>query len=186
MIRSALTFSAFVLTTTLAFSQTGTQSAAPHGTRGHQAHDAQDLGRAQAAKVPLLQAVETAEAKGPGRAVDAEFKVERGTAQYEIKVLSSDSKLTEHHVDATSGQIVKSESHPVEAFFSRLKPADVQSASTTLRQAIKAAELKAGGRAVEAEVDREGSGLRYEVIVATGGRTQKVRVAPDGQAVLAN
>lgn len=186
MIRFGLSLSAFALTTTLALAQTGTQTSAPHGTKGHRAHDAQALQTLHGAKVPLLTAVETAENKGPGRAVDAEFKLERGMAQYEVKVLGSDGKLMEHHVDATSGEIIKSESHPIEAFFTRLKPADVQNASTTLRQAITAAEQKAGGRAAEAEVEREGNGLRYEVTVATGGRTQKVRVGADGQAVLAN
>lgn len=186
MIRFGLALSALGLATTLALAQTGIQGSAPHGTRGHQAHDAQALKTQQAAKVSLLQAVETAEGKGPGRAVDAEFKIERGIAQYEIKVLGSDGKLLEHHVDATSGQIIKSESHPVEAFFTRLKPADVQSASTTLRQAITVAEQKASGRAVEAEVEREGNALRYDVTVATGDRTQKVRVGADGQAVLTN
>lgn len=187
MIRSALTSSVVTLLTSLAIAQPATtQSPAPHGTRGHRAQDASSLQAVQAAKVSLIQALETAESKGQGRAVDARFKVEGGKAQYEIKVLGAEGKLVEHHVDATSGLVIKSESHPVEAFFRGLKPTTVQSAGMTLRQAVAAAEQKASGRAVKAEIEHEGNALRYEVTVVAGGRAQKVKVGQGGEAVMTN
>lgn len=187
MVRFALTSSVVALLTSLAVAQPATtQAPSPHGTRGHRANDASSLQAVNAAKVPLLQAIETAESKGQGRAVDARFKVEGGIAQYEIKVLGADGKLIEHHVDATSGLVIKSESHPVEAFFNRVKPTTVQSAGMTLRRAVAAAEQKANGRAVEAEIEHEGNGLRYGVTVVVGGRAQKVNVGEDGKAVEAN
>ena len=118
--------------------------------------------------------------------MEAKSKIERGTAQYEIKVLGPDGTLMEHHVDADSGQIIRSESHPIDGFFMRLKPADVQNASLTLGQAVAVAEQKAGGKATEAEMIREGDQFRHEVTTVTGSRAQKVRVGVDGQAVLSN
>ena len=71
-------------------------------------------------------------------------------------------------------------------FFTRLKTANVQSARTTLRQAVVAAEQKTGGKGAEAEVKQEGSALHYEVTVVGGGRTQKVKIDEDGKAVMPN
>ena len=118
MLRFELALSAVVLATALALAQAN----GPRGSNiDHHTRDYQALG---AAKISLAHAIETAESQGQGRrAVDADFKVEGGTAQYEIKVLGADGKLVAHHVDAASGQITKRENHPLEAFFTLLKPA---------------------------------------------------------------
>lgn len=136
---------------------------------------------AQAAKISLVQAIEAAEGKAQGRAIEVDFEIENKIAQYEVKVLGPDGKLMAHHVDASSGQVIKSENHPVEGFFKRFKPSDVQAAKMSLKQAIATAEQKAGGKAVEAEVEREASVVQYEITVLVGNRTQKVKVHSDGQ-----
>ena len=101
---------------------------------------------------------------------------------YEIKVLGSDGKLTDHHIDANSGQVIKSDNHPVESWFVRLKPADVQNAPTTLKQAVATAEQKACGKAAEAQVEREASSVQYKVTVVTGGnQEQEIVVGADGK-----
>lgn len=197
MLKLGLALGALALTTALASAQTNappparsssgpTEASSQHGTRGHRAHDSQSLKALQAAKITLAQAIDAAEARTPGRAIEADFEVENNVGQYEIKMLGADGKLVEHHVDATSGQVTKSENHRIESFFTRLKPADVQNARTSLKQAIATAEQKAGGRATKAEIEREASSLRYKITVANGDRTQEVNVDVNGQIVSQN
>lgn len=180
-------------TTTLALGQTnpppppGREPAAVPGTVGPRGAGPSGPRRPrspaqQAARTTLAQAVEAAENRGQGRAVEAKFETRDGAGHYDIKVLGGDGKLVKHRVDDGSGQVTKSEDHPVEGFFSRLSSADVRDARTTLRQAIALAEQKAGGRAAEAE--REGDAVRYKVTVANGDRTREVGVDANGQAVV--
>lgn len=186
MVKIALTCSAVVIATGVAFAQTAPQDPSSHGTLKHRAQDSESLQTQQGAKLRLAQAVEIVEEKGPGRAVQVGFKVDGGMTQYWVKVLAADGQLVEHHIDANSGQVLKSESHPLEAFFTRLKPAEVQNARTTLRQAIVVAEEKAGGTASEAAVEGSGNVIRYEITVVADGRVQKVQVGANGQAAFAN
>lgn len=159
---------------------TGAAGQGGSGT-GHAGHHARDLRTQQAARITLAQAVESAENRGEGRAVEARFETRSGAGAYGIKVLGGDGKLFEHRVDGNSGQVTKSEGHPVEGFFSRLRPVDVRDARTTLGQAIAIAEQSAGGRAAEAEAEREGGAVRYRITVANGDRTKEVRVDADGR-----
>ena len=194
MSRIALSLAPLLLLTGFAAAQTSPTTAAPpqgpaaaprgnaeaaHGTKGHREREHEGL---QNVKVSLSQALGTAESKGPGRAIEADFENEGGKVYYEIKVLGSDGKLTDHHIDANSGQVIKSDNHPVESWFVRLKPADVQNAPTTLKQAVATAEQKAGGKAVEAQVEREASSVQYKVTVVTGGnQEQEIVVGADGK-----
>ena len=78
----------------------------------------------------------------------------------------------------------KTENQPIERYFTRLKPADFQKATTSLKDALKIAEQKAGGgKAYEAEVEREGASVQYDIKVALPDREQKVKVGPDGKVV---
>lgn len=198
MFKPSLAFGVLAFTASLALAQTtpssppakqdpGLRSGASEprnsGT-GHAGHHARDLKGQQAAKVTLAQAIEAAERRGQGRAIGAEFETRSGTGHYEVRVLGDDGKLVEHHVDAASGQVTESEGHPIEGFFTRLKPADVQNAHTTLRQAVALAEQKAGGRAAEAKAEHDGDAVRYTITVANGDRTHEVRVDTNGQAVM--
>ena len=197
MLKPGLALGVVALTTASALAQTdrpaapAREPAATAGTAGrggsgtgHAGHHARDLRAQQAARITLAQAVEAAENRGQGRAVEAKFETRDGAGAYEIKVLGGDGKLVEHRVDGGSGQVTESEDHPVEGFFSRLRPADVQDARTTLRQAIAIAEQSAGGRAAEAEAERGGGAVRYRITVADGGRTREVGVDANGQAVM--
>ena len=63
----------------------------------------------------------------------------------------------------------------------RLKPSDFQNAKVSLKDAITLAEKKAGGgKAYEAEVEREGNAVEYEISVALADRSQEIKVGPDG------
>ena len=193
MSRIAFSLAPFLLLTGLAAAQTSPTTPAPgaaatpsgtvepaHGTKGHREREHEGL---QNVKISLTQALDTAESKGPGRAIDADFENDGGKMYYEIKVLSSDGKLTDHHIDANSGQVIKSDNHPIESYFVRLKPADVQNAPTTLKQAVAIAEQKAGGKAAEAEIEREASTVRYKITVMTGSQSQEITVGADGKIV---
>jgi uncharacterized membrane protein YkoI len=58
-----------------------------------------------------------------------------------------------------------------------------RAARTSLKQALATAEKQANGKAIDAEVEREGSGVQYRVTVASGDRTQDVRIDGNGQVV---
>lgn len=143
-------------------------------------HRAGDLRGQQAARVQLSQAIEAAESQGQGFAIGAGFEIGEG-GYYEIKVLAADGTLMRRLVDATSGQVTKTERHQIEGFFTRLRPADVRSARTTLRQAIIIAEQRVCGRAAEAAVERENDMVSYKITVTNNDRMQEVRVSADGQ-----
>ena len=195
MSRIALSLAPFLLLTGFAVAQTSPTTPAPaqgpaaaprgstgsaHGTRGHREREHEGL---QTAKISLSQALDTAESKGSGRAFEADFENEGGKTYYEVMVLGSDGKLTDHHIDANSGQVIKSDSHPIESYFVRLKPTDVQNAATSLKQAVATAEQKAGGKAAEAKAEREANGVQYKITVMTGSQSQEITVGPNGKIV---
>ena len=142
----------------------------------------------QAVAVPAARAIEAAEKQGgTGRAISVEFERQSGNtaAYYTIKVLYDDGRLVEHSVDATSGQVTGSANQPFERYFTRLTPGDLRAAKVSLRDAIVAAEQRAGAgaRAIEAEIDREGGAVVYEIEVVTPDRSQEIKVDANGQVL---
>ncbi|WP_342150941.1 PepSY domain-containing protein [Methylorubrum sp. SB2] len=141
---------------------------------------------AKSAKVDLAKAIATAEAKGDeagGRAIDADFENADGTtpAHYAIKIVYPSGKLVKHAIDADTGELYKSENQPIERYFTRLKASDFQNAKVGLKDAIALAEKKApGGKAYEAEVEREGGSVEYEIKLALISRPQEIKVGSDG------
>ena len=129
------------------------------------------------AKLSLTQAIETAERHGEGKAIDAEFQNGRAQSpRYEVKVLGRD-KLAAYTLDADSGKVLQTSNEAIEKLFTRLQPDDVRGARTTLAQAIGVAEQSANGKASDAEVDREGDSLRYEVtILKSDGSERELEV----------
>lgn len=142
---------------------------------------------AKAAKTGLAQALATAESKdGQGRAIDADFEKAGSDmpARWEIKVVYPDGRLIEHFVDADTGMLIKSENQPFERYFTRLKVGDFQNAPTALKDALAIAEQKAGGgKAYEAEVEREGGTVAYEISVALDDRSREVKIGADGTVI---
>ena len=141
---------------------------------------------AKSAKVDLAKAIASAEGKGEekgGKAIDADFEKadSKNPAHYAIKVVYPSGKLVEHGVNADTGEVYKSENQPFERYFTRLKVSDFQNAKVSLKDAIALAEKKApGGKAYEAEVEREGNAVEYEIKVALADREQEIKVGPDG------
>lgn len=142
---------------------------------------------AKMSKVGLAQALATAESQGAkGRAIDADFEKADGKtpAHWEIKVVYADGKLIEYEIDAETGALIKTENQPIERYFTRLKTSDFQNAKTSLKDALAIAEQKAGGgKAYEAEVERDGNAVLYEIKVALADREQEIKVGQDGKVV---
>lgn len=192
--RFLATAGALALTTGLAFAQTtaptaptapGTAPAtAPAATS---TSDMKEFQAAKLAKISLAQAIATAEQKdGNGRAIDADFEEADGKnpTHWAIKVVYPDGKLVEHGINAETGALYKSENQPIERYFTRLKASDFQNAKTSLKDALAIAEQKAGGgKAYEAEVEKDGSTVQYEIKVAGADKEQEVKVGPDGKVL---
>jgi uncharacterized membrane protein YkoI len=149
-------------------------------------HEAQSLSNA---KVSLPEAIRTAEKEGGGKAISAEYELKGGNpAQYEVKVLSNDGqKLTKYEINPSTGQVKDASDEKIEKLFTRLKPNAIQNAPTSLTRAISTAEARAGGKAVEAKVDRDGDQVQYEVkVVKLDGDSEKVKVnGSDGKVASA-
>lgn len=144
---------------------------------GAYAADDKDKVRAmEGAKTSLTQAIEMAEKEGKGKAIDVEFDTSDKGGEYDVKVLTQD-RLTNYKIDAATGAVLSADNEPIEKFFTRLKPEEVSAAQATLAQAIGVAEKSVGGRATEAEVEREADRVQYDVTVAKAdGSTHSVKV----------
>src|SRR5258708_1608987 len=108
------------------------------------------------------QAITVSEEQGSGQAIDAEYIPKSGTMGiYDVKVLSMDGKkLLDFNISAENGRVLKATRERVQKVFTRIKPADLQSAQTPLKGAIKTAEAQTGGKAVMAGSHRPGDTVR--------------------------
>ena len=185
--RFTLAVTALMLATGFALAQTTAPTVTAPSTRSDTGARQAKYQAIQAVRTSLSQAIDTAEAQGGGggRAVSAEFeRAERNEpAHFEVKVLQADGRLVEHYVNADTGQVYKTENQPIERYFTRLRVEDIRAARTSLKQAIATAEQRmgAGARAIEAEIEREGSTVAYEVDVVTADRSQEIKINAEGQ-----
>lgn len=151
------------------------------GATGARADDAE---MAKAAKVSIVQAIEAAEQKGAGKATEAEFEDDYG-GRWEVKVLAEGgAKLTTYFVDPNSGSVTGEEEQTYEKYFTMLKPEAFQKAQVQLKEAIAAAEKAANGKAINAEVERSGEAVAYEIEVATEKGEKDVDVDAMGKATV--
>ncbi|HVO46874.1 MAG TPA: PepSY domain-containing protein [Steroidobacteraceae bacterium] len=150
-------------------------------------HEAQAISRA---KFSLSEAIHLAERQGNGQAISAEYEFNRGNrAYYEVKVLRDDGrKLTQYRLSPDTGRVQEASDEEFEKLFTRLKPASLQNAPTSLSRAISTAEARSGGKATEAEVDRDGDQVKYTVkVVKLDGTSEKVKVnGADGKVASAD
>ena len=158
-------------------------------TASYAAEPARENAMLSHAKVSMNQAITVSEEQGSGQAIDAQYIPKSGTMGiYDVKVLSMDGKkLLDFNINAENGRVLKATRKGVEKVFTRIKPADLQSAQTPLKGAIKTAEAQTGGKAVKADVDRRGDTVRYTVKVAMAdGTTEIINVnGADGKVALA-
>jgi uncharacterized membrane protein YkoI len=152
----------------------------------HGEHKRGKVAAAQAAKVPLSDAIAIAERASGGRVAKIEIDSEHGTSAYEIKTLSNEGKA-KLLVDTTTGTVLRNErksaSQQDRAALTRLA-----SSRTTLAQAVQVAERQGAGKAVAAgledEEEHKDGAKVYEVDVAANGAVQRVWVdMANGQVV---
>jgi uncharacterized membrane protein YkoI len=141
------------------------------------------------AKISLTEAIRTAERQGNGQATSAEYVLKSDKpAYYEVKVLRNDGqKLTQYELDANTGQVKEVSDEKFEKMFTRIKPTAIQNAPTSLTRAIATAETRAGGKAQEATVNRDGDQLQYDVkVVKMDGTSEKLKInGSDGKVASA-
>jgi uncharacterized membrane protein YkoI len=156
---------------------------------GYAADPAREDAMLSHARVSMNQAITVSEEQGSGQAIDAEYIPKSGTpGLYDVKVLSMDGKkLLDFNINPENGRVLKATRQRAGKVFTRIKPADLQSAATPLKGAIKTAEAQTGGKAVRADIDRQGDTVRYTVKVAmTDGTTETIKVnGADGKVASA-
>lgn len=134
----------------------------------------EDFDTVSKAKHSLADAISAAEKAAGGKAVDGKFETERGVSKYEVTVVQN-GKRDVLNVDPTTGQAVKGKEKDAGSGDQK----DVQaiaSAKTTLASAVSAAEQQNGGKALEASLDKQNGNPVYDVKLANGDKTQKVRI----------
>jgi len=144
-------------------------------------HEAQEL---QRAKLSLVEAIVAAEKAAGGKAVSAGFEFKRGNpAYFEVKVLSTDGqKLTRYELNPRTGKVQDTSDEKLEKLLTRLTPASLSHAPTSLTHAIALAEQHTGGHAVSAEAKGNGEQLVYTVnTVKLDGDSQETKVQADGK-----
>lgn len=138
------------------------------------------------AKVSPIEVVQTAEEHGKGRAVEVFAREEKGGMVYEIKAVEGDTLQT-LLIDAASGKVLEqtnatSLKHLTKAHQAELR--EVSEASTTLANAMTAAESDSGGKVIEAAYQKLDGKLAYVVEVDKSGKIEKVEIdTATGQAI---
>jgi uncharacterized membrane protein YkoI len=61
---------------------------------------------AQAAKVPIDQAIQTALEKASGKVIEAELEHKHKTLVWEVEIVTPENKVVEVHIDAESGAVI--------------------------------------------------------------------------------
>ena len=149
-------------------------------------HEAQSM---EKAKISLTEAIHIAEKEGNGLATSAEYELKGGNpAYYEVKVLSTDGqKLSKYEISPSTGKVKDVNDEKFEKLFTRIKPTAIQNAPTSLTRAISTAESRTGGKATEAEIDRDGDQVKYEVhVVKADGSSEKLKInGSDGKVASA-
>lgn len=149
-------------------------------------HEAQAMDKA---KISLTEAIHIAEKQGNGQATSAEYEFKNGNAAYyEVKVLRNDGeKLTQYELSPSTGRVKEVSDEKFEKLFTRIKPTAIQNAPTSLTRAISTAETRSGGKATEAEVNRDGDQLQYEIkVVKLDGSKETLKInGSDGKVASA-
>lgn len=131
------------------------------------------------ATVSLAQATQIAEKQEPGKTIGAEFDIEKDRALWEVKVLGNGG-VKEYKIDALTGAVVKIEDEHIRGkltnFVTGMNLKDLNSAKTTLVEAVNAAEKKMNGKAVKVEVEHERGAVQYDIFVRAADKTNKVKI----------
>lgn len=167
-------------------SRTGASPAQHEQTDEHESRlEVQAFGRAKAS---LADAVSAAEKHSRGQALDVSFEENHGQPSYQVKTYQA-GQIWEGRVDASSGQVVGQGKTMDEAKLDNEDMAEISAlkrAKTTLSDAVKAAERKTGGKAIDAGLEAAGGKVAYEIETVRNGALRRVRVDPQSGKVAVN
>lgn len=138
------------------------------------------------ATVSLVQATQIAERQEAGRTIGAEFDIEKDRPLWEVKVLGN-AGVKEYKIDAASGAVIKIEDEHIRgklaSFITGVNITDLETAKTSLAEAVATAEKKFGGKTVKVQVEHEHGSIQYDIFVRTGDKSEKIKLdAKTGQA----
>ena len=136
----------------------------------------------QQTRVTLAQAIDAAEAAAPGRAVEAQLEIDKGTPHFEVELVTPQGSHVEVHVDAASAAALRQQDKGPAATKDRQR---LEASKITLQQAIDAALRHTPGAALEAEFGNDWgrSVIAVDVLTAAGQR-QKIKLDPTHGALM--
>jgi uncharacterized membrane protein YkoI len=132
-------------------------------------------------KITLAQAIASAEKLSNGKVTNASFERMNGKSGYAVIVFAN-NKMQDYWVDSQSGQ-----ASPVtristrEANIQSLDKVEwptIQSAKTTLPQAVTMAEQHSGGKAMDVGLEKRGTAVAYDVEVLKDGKLNTYWIDP--------
>ncbi len=134
-----------------------------------------------AAKLSLPQAIAAVQKQSHGKVLDMTFETKSGTPMYDATVWANNAEQM-WSVDANTGKVTKSTEAPMPQ--AKLDQQDktelhgVKSAKIDLSQAVRAAEQKSGGKAIDAGIQASNGIASYDVQTVKGGAVQAFTVNP--------
>ena len=144
------------------------------------ASDDEDKARAEAlakASITLAEAVNRAEAKTGGKAVEAELEVEKDALFFEVETLKEGVRI-EVKIDARTGEVIATEVEKDKKGKAAGLAEALKTATVSLAGVIVQAESAAGGKAVEAELEVEKERSVFEVSILKDGAEIEVKIDP--------
>ena len=146
-----------------------------------------DLQAFRSAKVALSEAIATAEKHSRGgKLVDVTFDAQHGNPVYRVKTYQNNA-VWEGIVDARSGQVIGAgQTTPESALDSEdtAELAGLRRAAVSLADAVKIAEQRAAGKAMNAGLEQTNGKIVYEITIVKGDSARKIVIDPaSGQLV---
>ncbi|HEX7034963.1 MAG TPA: PepSY domain-containing protein [Pseudomonadales bacterium] len=136
------------------------------------------------AKLSLAQAIEQVERETNGTVVEAELDDDDDMFFYELGVVT-EKGLERVYMNPASGAVVGRRAPGMATGQVQKKGDAVRNAGIGLIEAIRIAEERTGGKAVEIDLDRELGGYVYEVKTIQPGREHEVQINAQNGEVLA-
>jgi uncharacterized membrane protein YkoI len=138
------------------------------------------------AKISLADAIAAAEKSSSGKALGASFEDFHGKPAFHIRTTHRNG-IWEGMVDAASGQVIGQGKTTPQNKIDREDQAEisaVEGGKTTLAAAVRTAEQKLSGKAMDAEVEERGGKVVYDVEILANGAVKKTSIdLSTGQAV---
>ncbi len=136
----------------------------------------------QPTRLSLSQAIDSAEAAVPGRAIDAQRDTDAGITHYEVEIITPQGSHVEVHVDATTGVALL---HKDRGPTSHQDQQQLDASKITLQQALDAALRHTPGTAIEADLGQENGRTVFAVDVLTAaGQRVEIQLNPEDGNVL--